>query len=141
VACANAAAADAGIRAGQAVAAAKALAGALRVIDRDPAVERDALERLAAWGSQYTPMVSIEAQGIVLEVESSLRLFEGHAKLTAAIARGIRELGFSATLGVAPTPLAARLFARAEAQGRAVRACIELEELREIGRASCRERV
>lgn len=131
VACANAAAAAAGIRAGQAVAAAKALAGSLRVIDRDPDVEREALERLAAWASQYTPMVSIDAQGIVLDIEASLRLFEGHAKLTAAISRGVRELGFSATLGVAPTPLAARLFARAEAQGRAVRGCINLQDLPE----------
>ena len=131
VACANAAAAGAGIRTGQAVAAAKALAGSLRVIDRDPGVEREALERLAAWASQYTPMASIDAQGIVLEVESSLRLFEGHAKLTAAISRGVRELGFSATLGVAPTPLAARLFARAEAQGRAVRGCVNLQDLPE----------
>jgi len=98
VACANAAARDAGIRAGQAVAAAKALAGALRVIDRDPAAEREALQRVAAWAAQFTPMVSIEAQGVLLEVESSLRLFHGHAKLTAAISRGIREVGFQAFL-------------------------------------------
>jgi protein ImuB len=36
VACANAAAREAGIRAGQAVAAAKALAGELRIVPRDP---------------------------------------------------------------------------------------------------------
>lgn len=131
VACANAAARAAGIRAGQAVAAAKALAGELRVIERDPLAEREALERLAAWAGQFTPMACIESQGIVLEVESSLRLFDGHAKITAAIQRGLREVGFQATLGVAPTPLAARLFARAEAQGRAVRACLQLEELRD----------
>jgi len=131
VACANRAAADAGIRAGQAVAAAKALAGSLRVIDRDPAAERETLERIAGWASQFTPMVSIDAQGIAMEVESSLRLFHGHAKLTAAVSRGIRELGFSAMLGVAPTPLAARLFARAEVEGRAVRGCLALQDLPE----------
>ncbi|HEY8156689.1 MAG TPA: DNA polymerase Y family protein [Myxococcota bacterium] len=131
VACANEAACAAGIRAGQAVAAAKALAGELRVRERDPAAEREALQRIAAWAGQFTPMAAIEAQGVVLEVESSLRLFHGHARLTTAIQRGIRELGFSATFGVAPTPLAARLFARAEAQGRAVRSCLTLEELAE----------
>jgi len=131
VACANRAAADAGIRAGQAVAAAKALAGSLRVIDRDPAAERETLERIAGWASQFTPMVSIDAQGIAMEVESSLRLFHGHAKLTAAVSRGIRKLGFSAMLGVAPTPLAARLFARAEVEGRAVRGCLALQDLPE----------
>src|SRR5690606_9987747 len=81
VACANAAAREAGIREGQAVAAAKALAGKLQVVPRDPAREREALERIAAWAGQFTPMVAIDPQGIVLEVESTLRLFGGHAKL------------------------------------------------------------
>ena len=131
VACANAAARAAGIRTGQAVAAAKALAGELHVLEREPAAEREALERIAAWASQFTPMVSLEAQGVVLEVEGSLRLFQGHAQLTAAILRGIRALGFRAAVGVAPTPLAARLFARAEIQGRGVRSCLAPADLRE----------
>ena len=131
VACANEAAKAAGIREGQAVAAAKALAGELRVIARDPALEREALERLAAWALQFTPMASIDGQGIALEVEGSLRLFAGHAKLTAAIRRGVHDLGFHATLGIAPTPLAARLFACAEARGLQVRSCLALAELRD----------
>ncbi|HXZ47496.1 MAG TPA: DNA polymerase Y family protein [Usitatibacter sp.] len=131
VACANAAARAVGIREGQAVAAAKALAGSLRALPRDPAVERETLERLAAWAGQFTPMVSVESQGIALEVESSLRLFGGHAKLTAAVRRGARALGFRVAVGIAPTPLAARLFARAEAQGLAVRGCLAPGELRE----------
>src|SRR3954469_15344781 len=90
VACANEAARAAGIREGQAVASAKALAGELRVLPRDERVERETLQRLAGWAAQFTPMVSLEAQGIVLEVESSLRLFDGHAKLTAAIRQGVR---------------------------------------------------
>src|SRR5437867_3723879 len=130
-ACANQAAIDAGIREGQAVAAAKALASELRVIARDPAAERETLERIAAWGAQFTPMVSVDGQGIVLEVESCLRLFEGHAKLSGAIRRGVHKLGFHATLGIAPTPLAARLFARAEARGLQVRGCLTLDHLRE----------
>jgi len=131
VACANAAAKAAGIREGQAVAAAKALSGELRVVARDPAAERDALERLAAWAGQFTPMSCIDGQGVALEVESTLRLFEGHAKLTAAIRKGVRELGFTASLGVAPTALAARTLARAEAQGLQARSCLAAAELRE----------
>jgi protein ImuB len=129
VACANEAALVAGVREGQAVAAARALAGELRVLERNPAAEREALESIAAWASQFTPMACIEPQGLVLEIASSLRLFGGHARLTAAIRKGVRELGYQAAMGVAPTPLAARLFARAEAQGRAVRGCIEQGEL------------
>ena len=131
VACLNAAAEAAGVREGQAIAAARVLANDLRVVPRDAAAESEALQRLAAWAGQFTPMVAIEPTGLVLEVEGSLRLFRGAARLVSAIRRGIRELGFQATVGVAPTPLAARLFARAEAQGRAVRACVALADLRE----------
>jgi protein ImuB len=131
VACANAAACALGVREGQPVAAAKALAGGLRVVARDPVAERDTLQCIAAWAGQFTPMVCLEEQGIAIEIASTQRLYNGHARLTAAVRRGIRELGFHAALGVAPTPMAARLFARAEAQGRAVRACLRLEELRE----------
>ena len=74
-------------------------------------------------------MACVEAQGVVLEVQACLTLFGGHARLASAIRRGIRELGFRAALGIAPTPLAARLFARAEAQGLTARACFALEEL------------
>lgn len=129
VACANAAAQEAGVREGQAVAAAKALAGNLRVVPRDARAQRQSLERLAAWAGQFTPMVAIESQGIALEVEASLRLFGGHARLAAAVRQGVRELGFRAALGLAPTPLAARLFARAAAQGIRARGCLTREEL------------
>jgi protein ImuB len=138
VACVNAAAKEAGIREGQAVAAAKALAGDLRIVPRDPRLEVETLESLAAWAGQFTPMVALDTagpgdapRGLVLEVESCMRLFGGHARLASAIQRGVRELGYEATIGLAPTPLAARLFARAEAQGKAVRSCLALAELPE----------
>lgn len=131
VACPNEAARRAGIREGQSVAAAKALAGDLRVLPRDENVERETIERLAAWAGQFTPMVSVDGQGIVLEIEASLKLFEGHAKLTGAIQRGVREIGLHAALGIAPTALAARLFARAEARGLQVRACVAPADLRQ----------
>ncbi len=129
VACANAAARAAGVREGMAVAAAKALASDLRCVDRDEAAERDALERLAGWAAQYTPAVSVEPTGLVLEVEGSVKLFGGLAKLLAALRGGVRALGLQATVGVAPTPLAARAFARAEARGMAVRSCTTLSDL------------
>jgi protein ImuB len=81
------------------------------------------------WG-QVGAQIDLSPKGILLEIESCLRLFEGHARMTAALQQGVRELGFNAMLGVAPTPLAACLFARAEAHGRAVRACLTLDELR-----------
>jgi protein ImuB len=129
VACANAAAEAAGIREGQGLAAAKALCATLRVVARDLQAERETLEHLAAWAGQFTPMVSVEAQGIALEVQASVTLFGGHAKLAAQVRSGVRALGLRAALGVAPTPLAARLFARASAQGLRARGCLSLAEL------------
>jgi protein ImuB len=129
VACANAAARAAGVREGMAVAAAKALAGNLRCIDRDEAAERESLERLAGWAAQFTPAVSVEPTGIALEVESCMKLFGGLAKLLAALRDGVRALGLQATLGIAPTPLAARAFARAGARGIAVRSCARMADL------------
>ena len=131
VACANAAARSAGIREGQAVAASKALAGDLKVLARDVESERVALEGLACWASQFTPSVSVDGQGIVLEVDSSQKLFGGQGRLAGLIRDGVRELGYRATFGIAPTPLAARLFARAEAQGTRIRSCVAVGELGE----------
>ena len=131
VACLNVVAKAAGIREGQAVAAAKALAGEMRVVARDPTVEREAVERLAAWAAQFTPVSCIDGPGIALEVSSTLRLFEGHARLCAAVRKGVRELGFQGSLGVAPTALAARTFARAAARGLPARSCLVPGELPE----------
>ena len=131
VVCANDAARDAGVREGQAVAAAKALAGELRVLQRDVAAEREALERLAAWASQFTPMSCVDGQGVALEIESSMKLFGGPAKIASAIRRGTSALGFHAMLGIAPTPHAARLLARARSRGLPARACLSLADLQE----------
>lgn len=131
VVCANETARAAGVREGQGVAAARALAGDLKVVARDLDAEREALERLAAWAGQFTPMACVDGQGIALEVASSLRLFGGHAQIASAVRRGVKSLGFQAALGVAPTALAARVLARAQARGGSGRGCLRLEDLRD----------
>jgi protein ImuB len=73
--------------------------------------------------------VSIEPSGILLEVAGSLKLFGGLGKLLSLLRQGVRALGFEATVGIAPTPLAARVFARAEARGMPVRGCTEAASL------------
>ena len=75
------------------------------------------------------PRSAVEPTGLVLEVEGSVKLFGGLAKLLAALRGGVRALGLQATVGVAPTPLAARAFARAEARGMAVRSCATMADL------------
>ena len=103
-----------GVSAGMPVAAAAALAADLQVLVRDPALERAALERIAAWAIQFTPMVSIGSTAeVLLEIEGSLKLFGGLGRLWTSIERKLDALGYAFSIACAPTPLAAQLFARA----------------------------
>ena len=126
---ANAVARQAGVQAGSTAAAARAFCGELVLLPRDLDKERDALEKIALCALQFTPGVSIVRDCIVLDVEASLALFGGLGKLCGALRQNLRELGYQATLGVAPTPLAAELFALANAHGIDARACMDPAQL------------
>ena len=103
-----------GVRAGMTLAAACALDASLKVLARDTAAEQAALERVAAWAIQYTPVASIAPPAeMLLEIGGSLNLFGGLSRLCGSIERGIAELGYSTCVACAPTPLAAQWFARA----------------------------
>ena len=103
-----------GIRSGMTVAAASALASDLRIVIRDEAGERNALERIAAWAMQYTPAVSLSPPfEVLLEVEGSLGLFGGFGPLQRRIACDLARLGYAVHAACAPTPFAAQLFSRA----------------------------
>jgi protein ImuB len=97
-----------GVRAGMVVAAALALAPALRVAPRDPASETEALLGVAGWAAQFTPGVALEfPDGVLLEVSGSLKLFGGLDSLLERLRRGLAEMGWSPVLAGAPTPRAA----------------------------------
>jgi protein ImuB len=103
-----------GIQPGMSVTAAWALASDLRIVVHDSNAEQAALERIAAWAVQFTPVVSVSPPAdILLELEGSLRLFGGLRPLYRLIENGLAALGYAARLACAPTPLAAQLFARA----------------------------
>jgi len=109
----NARAEAAGVRPGGALATAWALVPSLRTVSRDAGAERDALRAVATWASQFSEKVSLEPpQAVLLEVEGSLRLFGGAARLTARLRGGLAELGFDARLATGPTPRAALWLAR-----------------------------
>ena len=111
----NDAARETGIRRGQSIATALALAPDIVLRDRDTAAETRALAQLATWTLRFTPQVSLAAQdAIVLEIGASLRLFGGFAPLVARIRRGIENQGYAIRLGFAPTPTAALLLARSD---------------------------
>lgn len=103
-----------GVRPGMGLAAAWAFAPQLRVWPYNQAAERAALEGIAAWMCQFTPRVSLQPpQGVLAEIEGSLRLFQGTAALLERIQAGIDQMGFSATSAAAPTARGAWWFASA----------------------------
>ena len=117
----NDAARAAGVRPGFSVNAALALLPALDLVERDVQCERRTLFSLAGWAEQFTSFVVIEAPDVLLlELAGSVRLFDGLQKLRQAVSRGLGEQGFSASLSIAPTPLAATWLTKA---GR--RVCIQ----------------
>ena len=129
VVAANAAASATGIRAGQLISAALAFAPHLRSRDRDADAEARALAQLATWALTFTPGAGLAPpDAVVAEIGGSLRLFSGLPQLVAQLAGGAQALGYAARLGLAPTPGAALLFARA-GRTQPVTALAQLPEL------------
>ncbi len=108
-----------GVRHGMKRATALALAPGLEIVERAPALERDALHQIACWALQFTPCVSLQpadtesadARGLLLEVEPSLRLFGGRDELITRVRADLAQLGFSAQIACAPTATGAWLLA------------------------------
>lgn len=94
-----------------ALGAAFALTPELLVRERDEASEAAALAVVASWTGQFTPVASLIASGVLLEVEGSLGLFGGVEGLAQRVEEGVLGLGYRAVLALAPTPLAAELLA------------------------------
>lgn len=111
---ANAQALARGVRPGMPVNSALALAPELVLEARNPALEAAALSRLARWAGRFTPAVTIGSDGaLLLEVQGSLRLFNGLEALRATLVRELQALGHEACLACAPTARAALWLARA----------------------------
>jgi len=103
----------AGILPGQSANAALALLPALRVEERSEIAEQQTLENLASWLEQFTSVVCFAGPDVLLvEIAGSLRLYGGLLSLRQQIAAGLGQQGFSASLAIAPTPLAATWLAR-----------------------------
>ena len=111
---ADAGARDAGIRSGQLISSALALAPELVMRDRDSDAEMRALAQLATWVLTFTPNASVAPpNAVVAEIGGSLRLFGGLSRLVARLVGGAHALGYGPHVGIAPTPGAALLLARA----------------------------
>ena len=103
-----------GVACGMSVSAALALCPTLHVRRHDPFLEASALQGLAAWANRYTSRISVQPpRGLLLEIGGSVRLFGGLGPLLQAISDDLDHLDHVAIRGIAPTPMAACLLARA----------------------------
>lgn len=119
----------AGVQPGLALNAALVLAPALQIVERDEALEQAALIRLAETAYRFTPTVSVEApDSLLLEVEGSAHLFGGPHGIRTRAHDVFRVAGFTPTVALAPTPLAALWLSRARQETSITR----LEELRSV---------
>jgi protein ImuB len=109
---ADEAAQAAGVTPGQSLASALGVLPALLPLARRPAQERQLVQVLALAISLYTPHIVLEDDGVLLEVEGSLRLFCGLRGLLHGLRQSVVDCGLKAILGVAPTATGARLLAR-----------------------------
>jgi protein ImuB len=108
-----------GLHTGMRLSAAYALAPRLLVKPRDETAEAAALEHVAAWAGRFTSTVSlVPPQGVLLEAAGSLLLFGGRDAFIQHVRQGLEELGYRASLALAPTPLGALLLARAGLEAR-----------------------
>jgi protein ImuB len=112
IAC-NPSAATLGVKPGQRRSAAQALSTSLHIAPRQSAQEQALLESLASWCLQFTSTVAVDLpDGLLLEIEGSLRYFRGLPRLRAMIMEGLAGLNMPVHPGLAPTPLAAAWLAR-----------------------------
>lgn len=119
----NARAREAGITPAMPVAAAEARVSDLVVVPRDIGKEHEALLHITHWLTQFSPMTCSESAGASVEVSTTLKLFGGISAIAQRVRAGIAQLGYHITLGIAPTPLAARLLAEASHYNAGVRMC------------------
>ena len=109
----NAVAAQRGLRSGIKRATAQALAADLLLAESHPGREAAALLAVAHAALAFTPAVVLhDAQTVLLDVHSSLRLFGGAAALQHRLAAAVKPLGHHLQTAAAPTALGAALLAQ-----------------------------
>ena len=114
---ANLAARGWGIHTGMALGAARALAADLAVLRREPVREAVLQQRVGLVALNFSPMVTLAPDAVLLEVAPSLMLFRGLKALARRIKKEVARAEVRAVAACAPTPRAAWLLAHARACG------------------------
>lgn len=110
----NCAAAKLGLRAGQTLTAARALADGFTCVEVDPARVDQIQQLLAAWAYRFSAQVSLHyPRALLLEVGSSLQLFGPWPLFEARLRQELEALGLRHRIVIASNPVAARMLANA----------------------------
>lgn len=116
VAC-NASASAHGVKERMSLSAACALLPTLLYQQRNCENESVALNQLAAWAGQFSSAVSLQSpDGLILEIEGSLRLLGQIQGITSAIRSGCADMGYTVVGACAPTWTAAWMLASARVE-------------------------
>jgi len=100
----NDAAARLGLRAGMALADAKAMYPTLTVLDADLEADRTLLEAIADWCDRYTPLIGLDPpDGLTLDITGCAHLFGGEAAFCGDIVRRLGRQGLTARAAIADT--------------------------------------
>lgn len=108
----NSAAAALGLRAGQTLTAARALADGFTCVEADPVRIEQLQQLLAAWAYRFSAQVSRHyPRALLLEVGSSLGLFGPWPVFEARLRQELEALGLRQRIVLATNPVAARMLA------------------------------
>lgn len=108
----NDAARQQGLRPGQRLSHAQAMAEGFTALEHDPASSERCRQWLAGWACRYTDQVCTDwPDSLLLEVGGSLPWLGGWPACEASLRAGLQALGLQHRLALAPTLRAAHLFA------------------------------
>ncbi|HEV7266538.1 MAG TPA: DNA polymerase Y family protein [Falsiroseomonas sp.] len=107
-----------GVRVGQALSDAQAVAPEAEAVEADPVAEAAMLGRLALWAMRFSPLVAVSGgDALVVDVTGVPHLFGGEDALLRRAVEGLARLGVTACGVVAGAPGAALALARAGVAG------------------------
>ena len=90
------AAAQAGLRAGQALADAQAIAPEMLLVPEDPGADARALDALALWARRYTPLAATDPpDGLLLDITGCAHFWGDEAGLREDALARLRQAGFA----------------------------------------------
>lgn len=105
-------AAPLGLRAGQALASARAMVPAVKVMAANEPADLKLLEAIADWCDGFTPFVALDPpHGLLLDITGASHLFDGEQAMLDRLRRDLKRQGFAVTGAVAGGAMAARALA------------------------------